>query len=644
MSTKCRVVCVVLLLPFSVAFGTQFGQIPASQVIGSPSVTNDTNVTLTLSGTPTDSLLKPFSLTLGWAGTLATSRGGTGNTLGAEPPLGNPSTDGYILSSTAAGVRSWIVPPSGGGGAVSSVFTRTGAVVAQTGDYIFSQIGSTPITLSGYGITDAQPLDSDLTAIAALSTTSFGRGGLTQADAASFRSYIGAGTSSVTPAALTKTDDTNVTLTLGGTPATALLQATSITLGWAGQLSIARGGTNASTASAALSNLGGEPSLGFPSADGYILSSTTGGVRTWIAPGGGGGVASITGTSPITVSPTTGAAVASLNVGVDHAFTAAQSIKASDSATSTVTFPLTFGHNTSGTPLANYGTGMKVQAEDSTTADITIGSMQWIWTTPTHNVQDSSVLINADSGGTLDRTVARFSGAGGLTVGPSTTTDQAAGVISAETGYRIGNLAAASGAILQGNGTNYIKSTPTWPTSAGTANKVVKSNGTNLLMSVETYATPSTAGNIMTSDGTNWTSTPKATAQAVPANPATTTNTTGVMCGLSGSITTSAATSGRILIIISGYCNNNTASDGIKVQIRHGTGAAPTNGAALTGTADGNFTALINGAQTFTTPFSTQAIVTGLSASTAYWIDLSQAAITGGTASVLNPNISAVEL
>jgi len=47
-----------------------------------------------------------------------------------------------------------------------------------------------------------------------------------------------------TPSALTKVDDTNVTLTLGGTPNTALLQAVSMTLGWTGQLSIARGGTN----------------------------------------------------------------------------------------------------------------------------------------------------------------------------------------------------------------------------------------------------------------------------------------------------------------------------------------------------------------------------------------------------------------
>ena len=50
-----------------------------------------------------------------------------------------------------------------------------------------------PTTLSGYGITDAQPLDADLTSIAALATTAFGRGALTQTDAAAFRGYIGAG-------------------------------------------------------------------------------------------------------------------------------------------------------------------------------------------------------------------------------------------------------------------------------------------------------------------------------------------------------------------------------------------------------------------------------------------------------------------
>ena len=44
----------------------------------------------------------------------------------------------------------------------------------------------------------------------------------------------------VTPSALTKTDDTNVTLTLGGSPSTALLAATSLTLGWTGTLADTR--------------------------------------------------------------------------------------------------------------------------------------------------------------------------------------------------------------------------------------------------------------------------------------------------------------------------------------------------------------------------------------------------------------------
>lgn len=44
----------------------------------------------------------------------------------------------------------------------------------------------------------------------------------------------------VTPSALTKVDDTNVTLTLGGTPSTALLQSVSLTLGWTGTLADSR--------------------------------------------------------------------------------------------------------------------------------------------------------------------------------------------------------------------------------------------------------------------------------------------------------------------------------------------------------------------------------------------------------------------
>lgn len=96
-------------------------------------------------------------------------------------------------------------------GGVIDVFGRQGHVVAENGDYTASQITNVPsgsvtaVTVQG--------------AIDELAT--------------------GAG---VVGAALTKTDDTNVTATLGGTPTTALLRATSITLGWTGTLDVSRGG------------------------------------------------------------------------------------------------------------------------------------------------------------------------------------------------------------------------------------------------------------------------------------------------------------------------------------------------------------------------------------------------------------------
>lgn len=60
-----------------------------------------------------------------------------------------------------------------------------------TGDQDLSGYATTAVVAAGY-----QPLDSDLTAIAALSTTSFGRALLALADAAALRSSAGVGTMS----------------------------------------------------------------------------------------------------------------------------------------------------------------------------------------------------------------------------------------------------------------------------------------------------------------------------------------------------------------------------------------------------------------------------------------------------------------
>lgn len=149
--------------------------ISGSDITGSAlTKVDDTNVTLTLGGTPATSLLRSASITAGWTGLLAGTRGGTGVNNGA-------STLTY-----------------GGNVTFSGAFTFTGTVT-----------GNTSVTFPTSGT---------------LATTS----------------------QIPTGAALTKTDDTNVTLTLGGSPTTALVNAASLTLGWTGQLGLTRGGTNAS--------------------------------------------------------------------------------------------------------------------------------------------------------------------------------------------------------------------------------------------------------------------------------------------------------------------------------------------------------------------------------------------------------------
>ena len=53
---------------------------------------------------------------------------------------------------------------------VTSVFGRTGAVVAAANDYAFAQIGSKPTTLGGYGITDALEASNNLSDVANAAT------------------------------------------------------------------------------------------------------------------------------------------------------------------------------------------------------------------------------------------------------------------------------------------------------------------------------------------------------------------------------------------------------------------------------------------------------------------------------------------
>jgi hypothetical protein len=119
------------------------------------------------------------------------------------------------------------------GGTVTSVGTSaplTGGTITTSGT-----IGITQSSISSDGYlssTDWTTFNSKEPAITAGTTSQYWRGDKT------WQTFPTIPT--VTPSALTKTDDTNVTLTLGGSPSTALLAATSLTLGWTGTLADSR--------------------------------------------------------------------------------------------------------------------------------------------------------------------------------------------------------------------------------------------------------------------------------------------------------------------------------------------------------------------------------------------------------------------
>jgi hypothetical protein len=108
------------------------------------------------------------------------------------------------------------------------------------------------------------------------------------------------------------------------------------------------------------------------------------------------------------------------------------------------------------------------------------------------------------------------------------------------------------------------------------------------------------------------------------------------MMGLGGTVSFTPNKSGVLVVAFSGSIANSTASDGAQTGIRYGTGTAPTNGAALTGTAAGAKPKVVNNASTaaLKVPFSITVVITGLTFGAAYWFDLSLARISGGTATV----------
>lgn len=183
--------------------------------------------------------------------------------------------------------------------------------------------------------------------------------------------------------------------------------------------------------------------------------------------GGGGAVSSVANSDgTLTISPTTGAVVASLNLAHANTWTANQVLTnntngtaswaaTNNSAGTSAVIAYTANNGTSGASFGIGGTGY---------TGVAILQGRGFINSNTPIVIDARSTSNPIIFATNDVEAARV--LLGLSVG--TTTDPGAGLINVLTGYRIGN-AATSGNVLRGDGTNFISAQLAFSDLSGSA-------------------------------------------------------------------------------------------------------------------------------------------------------------------------------
>ena len=133
-----------------------------------------------------------------------------------------------------------------------------------------------------------------------------------------------------------------------------------------------------------------------------------------------------------------------------------------------------------------------------------------------------------------------------------------------------------------------------------------------------------------------------------PANQTALSSATYVMNGY-GAIAANIGTrltpgsTGRILVIVTGDMVENATAQTATTQISYGTGTAPANGDAVTGTQVGSELAWVSLTGQLTQTFALHTVITGLTVGTDYWFDLAGKS-SAGTVQYTNANFLIVEI
>jgi hypothetical protein len=135
-----------------------------------------------------------------------------------------------------------------------------------------------------------------------------------------------------------------------------------------------------------------------------------------------------------------------------------------------------------------------------------------------------------------------------------------------------------------------------------------------------------------------------AATKVTPGNPAGTASPSLVMMGLGSTATITPSASGKVVFSVFGNATNSNAGAYAQVQLNYGTGAAPANGVAQTGTIATSAPAIYAPANSALGAFCLNVSITGLTVGVAYWYDLALLAFIAGTASVSNLTMSAHEI